>query len=65
MYAAERGHADCVRLLIEAGADKEANGNVRRRSSRFSFFSSSPPPVHYISVSLFTLFIIYLTVMMF
>jgi ankyrin repeat protein len=32
IYAADDGHADCVRLLIDAGADKEAKNNVRRRS---------------------------------
>ena len=29
MSAAVEGHADCVRLLIDAGADKEAKDNVR------------------------------------
>jgi hypothetical protein len=29
MYAAEDGHADCVRLLIDAGADKNIGNNVR------------------------------------
>ncbi len=32
MWAAEYGRAECVRLLIDAGADKEAEDNVRRRS---------------------------------
>ena len=27
--AAECGHVDCVRLLIDAGADKEAKNEVR------------------------------------
>jgi ankyrin repeat protein len=27
--AAHNGHADCVRLLVEAGADKEVKSNVR------------------------------------
>ena len=27
--AAEEGHADCVRLLLDAGADKNAKDNVR------------------------------------
>ena len=31
MYAARKGRADCVRLLIDAGADKEAKNYVRRR----------------------------------
>jgi ankyrin repeat protein len=30
MWAAEKGHADCARLLLNAGADKEAKSNVRR-----------------------------------
>ena len=31
MWAAEKGHADCARLLLDAGADKKAkcNGWVR------------------------------------
>jgi hypothetical protein len=29
MRAADNGHADCVRLLIDAGADKDAKDNVR------------------------------------
>ena len=43
MRAATQGHADCTRLLIDAGADKDATSNVRRRSliwlSAFSFYS--------------------------
>ncbi len=31
MYAAQYGHSDCARLLIDAGADKDAKNNVRRR----------------------------------
>ena len=30
--AAENGHADCVRLLIDAGANKNAKNRVRDRS---------------------------------
>ena len=30
--AAEKGHADCVRLLLDAGADTEAKKMVRRQS---------------------------------
>lgn len=30
--AAEKGHADCLRVLAAAGADKEARNNVRRPS---------------------------------
>jgi ankyrin repeat protein len=29
MMAAEDGHIDCVRLLLDAGADKNAEENVR------------------------------------
>ena len=29
MCAAGKGHADCVRVLLDAGADKEAKGHVR------------------------------------
>jgi ankyrin repeat protein len=29
LCAALTGHADCVQLLLEAGANKEARGNVR------------------------------------
>ncbi len=29
MYAASRGHVDCARLLVGAGADKDARCNVR------------------------------------
>ena len=32
IWAAMRSNADCVRLLIDAGADKEAKYIVRRRS---------------------------------
>ena len=28
-WAARRGHADCVRVLLEGGADKEAKDEVR------------------------------------
>ncbi len=34
-YAAKTGHADCVRLLIDAGADKDIKNDVRRRSLNF------------------------------
>jgi hypothetical protein len=29
--AAQYGHAECVRLLLESGAEKEAKDNVRDR----------------------------------
>jgi ankyrin repeat protein len=29
MWAAAKGHAECVRLLIDVGADKEAQCDVR------------------------------------
>ncbi len=29
MCAAENGHVDCARLLLDAGADKDAKTNVR------------------------------------
>jgi hypothetical protein len=29
LCAAEHGHVDCVRVLVECGADKEARNNVR------------------------------------
>jgi ankyrin repeat protein len=32
IWAAQWGSADCVRLLIDAGADTEAKNNVRRQS---------------------------------
>ena len=33
IYASDRGHADCVRLLLDAGADKNAKGPVRASRS--------------------------------
>ena len=29
IWAAERNHTDCVRLLVEAGADMEVKNSVR------------------------------------
>ena len=56
MWAAEEGHADCARLLIDSGADKNVKSNVRRRSlfsgtpSRFLlFFLSLDLILHYSS----------------
>ena len=42
MYAAECGSADCVRLLMDAGANKEARDKVRLRfeSSFIAYFVS-------------------------
>jgi hypothetical protein len=34
IWAAWNGRADCVRLLIDAGADMETKNHVRRRLSR-------------------------------
>ena len=36
MCAAENGLANCVRLLLDAGADSEAQSNVSRRSLLFN-----------------------------
>ena len=38
MYAAWKGHADCARLLIDAGADKDAKSNVRAAIYRYPAF---------------------------
>ena len=38
IYAAHEGHADCARLLLDAGADKEAKDPVRARAG----FASEP-----------------------
>ena len=38
MYAVGNCRADCVRLLLDAGADKEAKNYVRRVGSPFSLF---------------------------
>lgn len=37
MWAAQQGHTVCVRLLLEAGADKEARNVVR---DNFQFIES-------------------------
>ena len=34
IYAAHYGRADCARLLLDAGADKNAKANVRARAGR-------------------------------
>jgi hypothetical protein len=51
MCAAENGNADCVRLLIDAGADKDVEGNVRRQSWLSSLclapLSSLPVFIHF------------------
>ena len=35
MFAATNGHAGCVKLLLDAGADKNAKTDVRGRSSAY------------------------------
>ena len=35
ILAADKGHLDCVRLLVEVGADTEAQNIVRDTQSRF------------------------------
>jgi ankyrin repeat protein len=35
IWAAEKGHTDCARLLLDAGADTNAKGDVRARASFF------------------------------
>ncbi len=34
LLTAANGHADCARLLLDAGADKEVGANVRARAGR-------------------------------
>ncbi len=34
IWAAMRGHADCARLLLDAGADKETTDDVRASAGR-------------------------------
>jgi hypothetical protein len=36
IHAVRGGHTDCVRLLVEAGADKEAKDSVRHLAFSFS-----------------------------
>jgi hypothetical protein len=50
MEAAQWGHAECVRLLIDAGADKDAKDNVRRRS-RLPHFMYFPSHITFLLVS--------------
>jgi hypothetical protein len=38
ILAAFAGHADCVRLFLDAGADKDATNNVRHRVGVCVFF---------------------------
>ena len=40
MRAAQEGHIDCVKALLEAGADKEAVDLVRSERHLFSSFSA-------------------------
>jgi ankyrin repeat protein len=42
IFAADGGHADCARLLIDAGADKEAKDSVRVSRMLNSSISSFP-----------------------
>jgi ankyrin repeat protein len=37
IYAASQGNLDCVRLLLNAGADKDAKGNVRMYELKYVF----------------------------
>ncbi len=37
MYASQGGHLDCVRLLVDAGADKDAEDNVRDAIFKFEW----------------------------
>ena len=54
IWAAVKGHAECVRMLMEAGADKDAAGIVRSCFLEFLLFLSFicfqdiPPRVPYI-----------------
>ena len=41
MFAARNGHADCARLLLDAGADKNAKNEVRASICRVCDCSSS------------------------
>ena len=41
IYAAKKGRADCARLLIDAGANKDATGCVRRQSIKLISFHFS------------------------
>ncbi len=36
IWAASNGHTDCVRLLVEGGADKDANSSVRHWAHLFT-----------------------------
>ncbi len=39
IWAAEKGHTACARLLLELGADKEAKNIVRSKHKTFCHFS--------------------------
>ena len=69
IWAAWNGHTECVRLLIDAGADKDAKDQVRVGQC---FAGSSPRsvsslPLHYVIVfvlfSILVLFSIYFTIL--
>ena len=38
MVAASNGHPECVRALVEGGADKEATGWVRQKNEHVEVF---------------------------
>jgi hypothetical protein len=41
MFASEDGHAECVRVLLENGVDKDARNDVRYMSCHFRRFCVS------------------------
>ncbi len=46
MFAALRGHTDCVRLLLNAGADRRAHDNVRANAT-IQFTSFDCHDIHF------------------
>ncbi len=50
IWAAEKGFVDCVRLLIDAGANKDAKGSVRLRPLDFRCNSSAVEMPHDVSL---------------
>ena len=57
MCAAANGHADCVRLLVDAGASKDANGHVR--FSFFLIFQRVSVCLHFLSAYLGVYFLVF------